>query len=390
MTQLDDRIREIEQRAQRRLEALEARAHRQVGKSLDRLMGGGRSAGGPIEPPPIALRNDGELHDYRLRQTFSQLRGETLSVDSEQGATTNPTFAESLDSDYWTSRLATDPHDVAAMSALALSSPVITQNSAYAQRARATTILTSDLDLVNAFATDHAFRLDNGAAIEPPAIVIFRGLCRAARLAALALGSAQRYVLRWEGPLTSVLPALGQTILNHQGALPMEAAIALAQNTDALADLSAGAIRRARSIYSGILLNVIAHEMGHICLNHTLSAWNDPELSRRQERQADLFASSIVATTPFSDYSVIGGLLFWVLLAWVEASVLASEPQDAPPMEAASTHPIALERLADFIRDNRGQARAMGLDGPTLSRCLPEGAEKYLRAAGVTIAAQNA
>ena len=70
MTQLDDRILEIEQRAQRRLEALEARAHRQVGKSLDRLMGGGRSAGGPIEPPPIALRNDGELHDYRLRQTF--------------------------------------------------------------------------------------------------------------------------------------------------------------------------------------------------------------------------------------------------------------------------------------------------------------------------------
>jgi hypothetical protein len=100
----------------------------------------------------------------------------------------------------------------------------------------------------------------------------------------------------------------------------------------------------------------IAHELGHCCLDHILSpGYGDAPLdvSRNQEREADSFADCVVTSSIFKDKLFLAHLkcsMAWVFL------------QKASGQDQATTHPLAIERLKNCLRDNSDVARGYGLD----------------------------
>lgn len=231
-------------------------------------------------------------------------------------------------------------------------------NPLYKQRAESTTLLClSEQDEVNAFATDHRHP---GISVDPPFIVLFGGLSRAARFAALELGLDQTLKTRDSRVrLHGAIQALGRKIMADSGTFSDEAAEALYEEfggTQRIAENSE-AVRKGRSFSAAMNMSVIAHELGHIALGHTLGARTSYEISRNQEREADSFASSVASASPFTDYIVAGSIFWWIIMTWVEAAAGRGKE---------TTHPHARERLLDFIRANRDQAMALGIDGETV------------------------
>ena len=117
-----------------------------------------------------------------------------------------------------------------------------------------------------------------------------------------------------------------------------------------------GVQTKAQAVSAGMIIGVLAHEMGHICLRHV----NGPnyydtnlEIARNHEREADSFASSITAATPFGEY-VYEGTLFW--------HYVLAQQQGNDAVE--STHPLERERLENLIRANSTKASALGIAMP--------------------------
>jgi len=121
-------------------------------------------------------------------------------------------------------------------------------------------------------------------------------------------------------------------------------------------------VSRARSYSMAMTMSTIAHEIGHIALGHTLGKTLNYDISRNEERAADGFASSVLSSSPFSDYLVTGQFMSWVLMAWVDYTAASGE---------ATTHPLARERLESVLRDNSAAARDVGLSKKTLGKWLP-------------------
>lgn len=100
----------------------------------------------------------------------------------------------------------------------------------------------------------------------------------------------------------------------------------------------------------------IAHELGHICLDHVLSPGYGSvplDISRNQEREADSFASSLVASSIFKEHLFESHMRCCVAWAIIEKVGGRVEP---------TTHPLSLERLRNAIRNNYELAKNMGLD----------------------------
>ena len=108
---------------------------------------------------------------------------------------------------------------------------------------------------------------------------------------------------------------------------------------------------KAKSVAAGMILGILAHEAGHHALGHTLNTSEkvNLEISRNQEREADSFASSVIASSPFGEY-ILAGTLFWHF-------ALASQQGDA----IATTHPLSKERFENFVRANAELAASMGI-----------------------------
>ncbi len=206
--------------------------------------------------------------------------------------------------------------------------------------------------IVNAFATDEPFTMgDESTGYEPPCIVLFRGLGTAVRVAALVLA----YCERKGEPIfnedsAGLLAGLGAAILKNGGMFEHEVAVGLAVMSGMMENFET-VEQKMRSISGGAILAVIGHELGHICLHHTLGQQLDPNVSRNQEREADSFTSSIMVTTPFSDYSLLGMILFHLLLSWVEAGHSgagemgqAGEGKALARQYLSNTHPSSKER----------------------------------------------
>lgn len=107
-----------------------------------------------------------------------------------------------------------------------------------------------------------------------------------------------------------------------------------------------------RNIAAGAILGVIGHEVGHFALGHIFSPGYDKtpdEVSRNREREADLFASSITASSPFGEYIVAGMI--------VHHAVLACREQGSEE----STHPLSKERMVNAIIQNAALIRAAGV-----------------------------
>jgi hypothetical protein len=194
-------------------------------------------------------------------------------------------------------------------------------NALYRERAATTSVIYVQEDAsVNAFATDRAIP---SLAVEPPMICIFGGLAEAINLAALSLGLSGVGGQYGENRfLSEMFQSIGRAIVESAGMLPPEMATAIRNpllgNIESYERDRVG--RKARSFQAAMILTVIAHELGHICLGHTLGVSTNNEVSRNQEREADSFAASVTASSPFSDYIVSGGIFWWVIMTWVAAS----------------------------------------------------------------------
>ncbi len=117
-----------------------------------------------------------------------------------------------------------------------------------------------------------------------------------------------------------------------------------------------GVQTKAQAVSAGMIIGILAHEMGHVCLGHVMGPnyyKTNQEIGRNHEREADSFASSITAATPFGEY-VYEGTLFW--------HYVLAQQQGNDAVE--STHPLERERLENLIRANSTKASALGIAMP--------------------------
>ena len=197
---------------------------------------------------------------------------------------------------------------------------------------------------VNAYAT--VSRVEKNSDTVVPVIVYLGGAARFGRIASLALAAEMAGDKGAAARFLSMLKPI------DCGKLDMAAAQRIIGESGlgyALKDEQV--ISKAKSISAGLALGVIAHECGHHSLGHVLATKKSPnlEISRNQEREADSFASSIIASSPFSDYILTGTLLWYY--------ALANQQGDA----VATTHPLAKERFDNFVRANEKLAASLGI-----------------------------
>ena len=200
----------------------------------------------------------------------------------------------------------------------------------------------SDNDQINAFAA----RAQDG---DGYLIAFYGGAVRFSRLASLAVavdmcgrpGTASRFAKTIDtGGMMSrkmAMDVMSDCGLDEAFSLP-------------------GVQTKAQAVSAGMIIGVLAHEMGHVCLGHVMGPnyyGMNQEIGRNHEREADSFASSITAATPFGEY-VYEGTLFW---HYVLAQQEGNEAVE-------STHPLERERLENLIRANSSKASALGIGLP--------------------------
>ena len=214
-------------------------------------------------------------------------------------------------------------------------------NPAYDNYAAGTEfVYAHDDDTINAFAGQ------NDDEKKPFRIVFFGGAMRFSRLASLAVavdmcgrpGTASRFAKS----------------IDMDGRMSIQGAIETMSDCGLDEMLFLPGVRsKAQAISSGMIIGILAHEMGHVCLGHVLGpSYYDSnlEIARNHEREADSFASSITAACPFGEY-VYEGTLFWHY-------VLAKQEDN---QTVASTHPLSRERLENIIRANSSKASSLGI-----------------------------
>jgi hypothetical protein len=101
----------------------------------------------------------------------------------------------------------------------------------------------------------------------------------------------------------------------------------------------------ARMYAKTILLEVMAHECGHICLGHAPRPDQDAHMSisRNDERQADSFASSVIHSCCLGTVGAVGAVLSQIGLMWSNGF----SDKDL----RFSSHPMDTERLGQYIMD---------------------------------------
>ena len=122
-------------------------------------------------------------------------------------------------------------------------------------------------------------------------------------------------------------------------------------------------LARAKSIAAGGIVGVLAHEVGHQVLGHNFQHGKDAvnnEVRRNWEAQADLFASSVMSSSPFGEY-VFAGRVFalWVRMRQTDP-ILKKVPQ------RELSHPIDRERFVALILSNKEKAAALGIKIPEI------------------------
>lgn len=256
--------------------------------------------------------------------------------------------------------LCTYDNEIGQIFALVRHSPFVQENALYCDRAGATTLFFDEAcDEVNAFATDAPFP---DVPETPPFVVVDGGLCNASKFVALALAASIEHknrnhllqCIQWFGAKTRENGCF-MAIDAEQGYKDLRLEFLLTEEVQ----------RKARSYFAAMILHVSAHELGHICLGHTLGRAVNLEVSRNQEREADSFASSVLSTTPYSDYNCHGASVLWMVWTWLEEG-------NFPFLQEATTHPLSRERLIRLISDNASQLAATGITVNNIDEYLPK------------------
>lgn len=113
---------------------------------------------------------------------------------------------------------------------------------------------------------------------------------------------------------------------------------------------------------SAAILACLAHEAGHIALAHVNANVDyyevNLEVARNQERQADSFMSSVIATVPFGGHMFEAELYNDYLNAVAERS--AAKRSGRKVSDRGSTHPLSIERYNNLLKDHPGLAEKYG------------------------------
>lgn len=228
-------------------------------------------------------------------------------------------------------------------------SPYIKNNSDYKKKVSETRIVLSDTTLVNAFASG-----SNGSF----KIQMNSGLCNIYVFIGLALAkyrvdnniSDLIQACRWTGEHTNKnqyhfskeMIAEGIAEFNYSESDPF--------------------MHDAGSYFTGLALSVCGHELGHICCGHTLNQSVSDQTSRNDERTADLFAQSIIATTPFGSYLILSSMFVEIVFAW-----MSPNEADSP----ATTHPYSRERAYNILTSHEEYLQSIGINKSNIDDFLP-------------------
>lgn len=118
-------------------------------------------------------------------------------------------------------------------------------------------------------------------------------------------------------------------------------------------------VSEARRIASGAVMGTLAHEAGHVVLGHVhRNGKRLNEVTRNQERQADLFCDSVISTSQYGRYIFEGTVLYWLVRTHRDQVRQRTTGQAA---NSNGTHPVARERLENVMRDNPEKAKALGI-----------------------------
>ena len=232
-------------------------------------------------------------------------------------------------------------------------------NRQYAQVAdRLHFVIARQICDINAFATRGEFSQSADIPADAPMIYILGGAIRYAKLisAAYVASSVIKEMKPEAGNLMpAFVQAIGYWVISNNAKIGLaemaEFAGKLGLHYFIAAEMTA---RKISSFASAMLIGILAHEFGHLALGHVQGGSANLEVSRNQEREADSFASSVISTSPFGGYLVLGMVLWDLVWVWYEKAT------GAP----ATTHPLSSERLADLIRANPSAAAELGLLEP--------------------------
>jgi len=233
-------------------------------------------------------------------------------------------------------------------------SSYVAMNVEYKEKANNTTIkFDHDNNVINAYASSHNYPKHD--------IHIFAGLCYSSKMMGLALANFVEN--RGDNESLDVLRRacdyIGEIIVNNNGEFTEMNVLAGMEllNFDITPVISA----EANSYWFGSILSVVGHELGHICLSHTVRGDWSNSVSRNDERQADLFAHSVVSTTPFSKYNILSTLFTEVVFAWLHKN------HDGP----ATTHPHSEERIMNTINSHESLLAGYGITKENIKTFLP-------------------
>lgn len=220
----------------------------------------------------------------------------------------------------------------------------VRENMLYAQILDATQfVYAPEDDKLNAYAT----MVPGGAGEGMRPIVLFKGgAARFGRVAALAVAAMRGGDREAGARFLALIRQYGLQTIDLDWALCM-----VNEGGVAPVLLDDRALATAKSVSAGLFLGILAHEAGHLALGHLhgRGATENNDISRNQEREADSFASSIIAASPFGEYILSGMLLFLYASAQLEEGA------------RATTHPLSKERFDNFVKANPDLAAEFGL-----------------------------
>lgn len=124
-------------------------------------------------------------------------------------------------------------------------------------------------------------------------------------------------------------------------------------------------LAKAKSIGAGAVVGTLAHEVGHQVLGHNYQSgkdWYNNEVRRNWEKQADLFAASVMSSSPFGEY-VFAGRVFAL---WV--GMRQTDPILKRIPARALDHPIDEERFMSLVLANKEKAAALGIVIPEVKK----------------------
>lgn len=228
---------------------------------------------------------------------------------------------------------------------LCVRSPYIEGNRDYKKKARATEITLKNDDDINAYA--------QSLGGSKSSIKVLTGLCNIAIPLAFALAA-----FKLDNDINDLTHACN--IIADNSNFPIEKV-----NSTLIKlgyDVKNTYINEeARSYFTGMMLAVVAHELGHICLSHCIRDDGSFETSRNDERSADLFAQSIISSTPFGGYLILSSLFIEILFTWMNKN-------NTGP---ATTHPHSRERVMNTLNSHEQYLNEIGITKDTIEDFLP-------------------